>query len=261
MPQIGDRRFEIRVQPGAVEHRVGAARRRHRLLARPAVARLDQPQIAQPAIEHRPRRRADILAHLRFDQDDRRPAGDLRLFMIGAGQPSPVALPRATRSRKRERVIVIRRHESHPLPLAGEGGTALAMGGCGCGCGAAPVGFHHPGEGRGPWPKRVPAIAGMVLKEAAVHLAPPPGRAARPVLKNDALGGEVVADAVGVGEAMLLAGESSGGDTFDRRSFPTSQRSPAQPIGSDWPSRPIRRPLIQATLAAWRHRPPLANSR
>jgi hypothetical protein len=104
VPQIGDRLSQAGVEPRAVEHRVGAARRGDGFLIGPAVARLDQPQIVESAIEHRPRRGADILAELRLDQNDRRPPGQLWLLMIGAGQRSPVhRCAMATLSRMRER--------------------------------------------------------------------------------------------------------------------------------------------------------------
>ena len=74
-----------RVEPRPVEHRVGPARRRHRPLVGPPVARPHEPQIVEPAIHHRPRRRADILPELGLDQDDRRPAVDPVAALFGAG--------------------------------------------------------------------------------------------------------------------------------------------------------------------------------
>ena len=85
MDEIGDRRRDRRVEPGLVEHRVGAARRGNRPLGRPAVARPHQPQIVERAVHHRPRRGADILAELRLDQDDRRPPRRRPAAMIGPG--------------------------------------------------------------------------------------------------------------------------------------------------------------------------------
>ena len=67
-----------------------------------------------------------------------------------------------------------------PLPLAGEGGPIA------------------------------PAMGGESKRQAV--LTPPPGRAARPVFEHDALGGELGADAVGVGEAALLARQRTRGD-------------------------------------------------
>ena len=85
MHEIADRGLDARVEPRLVEHRIGAARRRDRLVVRPAVARAHEAQIVEAAIHHRPRRGADILAELRLDQDDRRPAGDGLAAMVGAG--------------------------------------------------------------------------------------------------------------------------------------------------------------------------------
>ena len=85
MDEIGDRRRDRRVEPRLVEHRVGAARRGDRPRRRPAVARPHQPQIVERAVHHRPRRGADILAELRLDQDDRRPARRYLTTVVGPG--------------------------------------------------------------------------------------------------------------------------------------------------------------------------------
>jgi len=47
-----------------------ARRHRHRLGIRPAVARVDEPQIGKPKIRHCARRGADVLAKLRVREDD-----------------------------------------------------------------------------------------------------------------------------------------------------------------------------------------------
>ena len=85
MDEIGDRRRDRWVEPRAVEHRVGAARCRRRPFRGPPVARPNQAQIAERAIQHRPRRGTDILAELRLDEDDRRPAAHRAASMIGSG--------------------------------------------------------------------------------------------------------------------------------------------------------------------------------
>src|SRR5438105_270616 len=83
--EIGDRRGNVRVKPRLRKHRIGAARRGNSLVRRPAVARTHQPQIVEAAIHHRPRGGADVLAELRFDQDDRGTIGHRLPAMIGAG--------------------------------------------------------------------------------------------------------------------------------------------------------------------------------
>src|SRR5262249_3700186 len=47
-----------------------AARRRRRSAAWPAFAGVDDAEVGQPEIRHRPGRRTDILAELRLDQND-----------------------------------------------------------------------------------------------------------------------------------------------------------------------------------------------
>ena len=70
----------------AIEHAVGARRHHPRLLVRPALHRLDQPQARQPEIGHGARRRADVLAELRLDQDhDRRRRYAPAFGFVGAG--------------------------------------------------------------------------------------------------------------------------------------------------------------------------------
>ena len=64
--------------PRLRQHDVRPARRRPRVRVGPAVARGDEPKLAQPEIEHRARGLADILAQLRADQDDRGLRSDYR---------------------------------------------------------------------------------------------------------------------------------------------------------------------------------------
>src|SRR5262249_37680311 len=72
--EIGDRSGDIGIKTRLVEDAIGAARRRDRLVAGPAVARAHEAQIVEAAIQHRAGRRADTLAELRLDEDDRRAA-------------------------------------------------------------------------------------------------------------------------------------------------------------------------------------------
>ena len=77
----------------AVDDMVGLARRGARLVVRPAVARIDQPEFRQAEIGHGARHHADILAELRLDEDDRRAvaaSGRLRCAGIG-GLRRPVS--------------------------------------------------------------------------------------------------------------------------------------------------------------------------
>ena len=75
--EIGDRRGEIGKHHGRVDDVVGLAGRGPRLVVRPAVARIDQPELGQPEIGHGARHHADILAELRLDEDDDRLRGVL----------------------------------------------------------------------------------------------------------------------------------------------------------------------------------------
>ena len=70
---VGDRLLQRVVEHRLVEDAVGARRHLARLRIGPFLPRLDQPQPAQPEIRHGARRRADVLAHLRLDQDHHRP--------------------------------------------------------------------------------------------------------------------------------------------------------------------------------------------
>jgi len=75
MPQVGHRLARGGKQSRAFQHHVGARGGGDSLLVRPAVARFDQAQVGQAAIEHGPRHNADVHAELRAHQDDRRAAG------------------------------------------------------------------------------------------------------------------------------------------------------------------------------------------
>ena len=83
---VGDRGFERVVKRGVVEDAVGAGRHHARLVVRPALPRLDQPQPRQAEIGHGAGGGADILAKLRLDQDhDRAGRLDPGLGLVGAG--------------------------------------------------------------------------------------------------------------------------------------------------------------------------------
>ena len=70
--QVGQRGAQIVEQDGAVDDMIGAAGGGARLVARPAVARVDQPEFGQAEIRHGARHHADVFAELRLDQDDGR---------------------------------------------------------------------------------------------------------------------------------------------------------------------------------------------
>ena len=79
--EIADRRSpraRVSNTVAAIDHMVGLARRGARLVARPAVARIDEPQLGQAEIGHGARHHADVLAELRLDEDDRRAFDELR---------------------------------------------------------------------------------------------------------------------------------------------------------------------------------------
>src|SRR5262249_37584889 len=73
------------IEPRMGQDHARARRGAFGLGAGPAVARIDQPQFGQSAIQHRARRRADVLAELWFDQDHRGAAGYALAPGIGAG--------------------------------------------------------------------------------------------------------------------------------------------------------------------------------
>jgi len=74
MAKIGDGVLDAVEHPRLLEHEVGAACRRGRLLIGPTVARRHQAELGQAAIEHGARGGADILAELWCDEDDGGPA-------------------------------------------------------------------------------------------------------------------------------------------------------------------------------------------
>jgi hypothetical protein len=65
--QIGQRVFFAFKHPGIVDHDIRAGRIGSCPFIGPAIARAHQPQIHQPAIQHCPRRLANIIAKLRFN--------------------------------------------------------------------------------------------------------------------------------------------------------------------------------------------------
>ena len=67
--QVGDGLRCRLEQPGVLHDRERTRRQLYRTRIGPAVARRDEPQIRQPEVQHGPRRRADVLAHLRVDED------------------------------------------------------------------------------------------------------------------------------------------------------------------------------------------------
>ena len=77
---------EAVVKLGGVENAVGAGRHHPRLRVRPGLDRRDEAQPRQAEIGHGARRRADILAELRLDQDDDRSALLRPAFgLVGSG--------------------------------------------------------------------------------------------------------------------------------------------------------------------------------
>ena len=83
---IANRIIEAVKKPSTVKDAVGAGRHHPRPLVRPALERLDQPQPRQPEIGHGARRRADVLAELRLDQNHDRPRRlDPALGLVGTG--------------------------------------------------------------------------------------------------------------------------------------------------------------------------------
>ena len=108
------------IEHGVVEDAVGARGHLARLRVRPVLPRLDQPQPAEPEIRHGARRRADVLAHLRLDQDHHRP----RLLhpvlgLVGSGARHSVLLGGQ---------MPCRRSPCPSRPLASSGGTVPAYG-------------------------------------------------------------------------------------------------------------------------------------
>ena len=84
--QVGDRGLDGVEQFGLVEDPVGAGGGHPGARIGPAVARLDQTQPRQAEIRHGPRRRADVVAELRLDQDHhRRRRLDPPLGLVGSG--------------------------------------------------------------------------------------------------------------------------------------------------------------------------------
>ena len=74
MAEIGDRRGRRIVKPRALEHRLRPRGGGNSLVVGPALTRPDQPQVGEPAVEHGPRRGADVVRELGLDQDHRRTA-------------------------------------------------------------------------------------------------------------------------------------------------------------------------------------------
>ena len=68
----GDRLLDGRIDARLLDDIGGAGGGGMRLVVGPAVARLDQPEIGQAEIRHGAGGKADILAELRLDEDDRR---------------------------------------------------------------------------------------------------------------------------------------------------------------------------------------------
>ena len=81
---VADRILEGLVERRAVENGVGADRHDARLGIGPGLPRRDEAQPRQAEIRHRARRRADILAELRLDQDDDR-AGSFGPYLGSVG--------------------------------------------------------------------------------------------------------------------------------------------------------------------------------
>ena len=91
--QVGDRRLDACRTARPRRARGRRRRPRPRRAVGPAVARLDQPQPRQAEIRHGARRRADIVAELRLDQDHhRRRRLDPALGLVGAGAGHAVLL-------------------------------------------------------------------------------------------------------------------------------------------------------------------------
>jgi hypothetical protein len=73
--EVGDGPGAVGMDARPLDHPARPGRGAERLVARPAVARVHQPQIVEAEVGHGARRRADVLAQLRVDQDDGRRAG------------------------------------------------------------------------------------------------------------------------------------------------------------------------------------------
>src|SRR5262245_16907889 len=96
--EVGDGLGGAAEQPHILDHRIGAGRRRHRLPVGPAIARPHEPQVRESAIQHGPRRCADILTQLRLHQDDGRTGAGPSpavLHMAGIETRAPLAAARA----------------------------------------------------------------------------------------------------------------------------------------------------------------------
>ena len=87
--EIADRRLDARKDARGVQ-KIGRARRGGIgdlaivVAARPALARIDQTQVVEAEIGHRPRAHADVHRQLRPNQNDRRTAAEPRLCPVRA---------------------------------------------------------------------------------------------------------------------------------------------------------------------------------
>ena len=89
--QIGRGRLHAREELSRPDHLIGTGSRRLGLGIGPAVAGPYQAQIREAAIEHGARGKADVLAELRLDENDRRPPEPAQLGAlrpVGAGHCS-----------------------------------------------------------------------------------------------------------------------------------------------------------------------------
>src|SRR5690606_9563593 len=82
--QVADGIFERVENTGSIDHMIRLGSGRTRLLARPAIARVDETKLCQTEIGHRACHHSDVFAKLRFDEDNGWSFRDKRAFAVRA---------------------------------------------------------------------------------------------------------------------------------------------------------------------------------